>query len=90
MSDFSSIEFPQYLKRRDFMCNKNVRLRKAILGLTAMHDSAQEVTAQDVKAKWVFLADSGSTPLHIANEANSKNIDDERFKYLMSLLNSYL
>lgn len=72
------------------MCDKPTRLRKAILGLTAIEKFAPKVTPEDVKRKWAHLAGSGGDPYSIAQEANSKNISDERFELLMSYLNSYL
>ena len=72
------------------MCDKPTRLRKAILGLTAVEKSAPELAPEDVKNRWARLAGSGGSPVSIAQEANSENISDERFKFLMSKLNSYL
>ncbi len=72
------------------MCNKTTRLRKAILGLTAIEKTAPKVSPEDVKYKWSQLAGSGGDPYSIAQEANSDEISDERFKTLMRHLNSYL
>ena len=72
------------------MCDRSTRLRKAILGLTVMEKIAPDVTPKDIQSKWSFLNKSGATPYDLAKEANSKDIKEDRFKYLMSLLNSYL
>jgi hypothetical protein len=72
------------------MCDRTIRLRKAILRMTAIEKDAPLVTPQQVKSRWLHLSESGSTPYDIAQEANSDHIDEERFKYLMSLMNSYL
>lgn len=72
------------------MSDMTIRLRKAILGMTAFEKDAPLVTPHDVKSRWAHLGESGSTPYDIAQEANSNEISEERFRYLMKLLNSYL
>lgn len=72
------------------MTDKTNRLRKAILGMSTMDKYAPSVTPQDVNARWSHLGASGSTPYDLAKEANAETISDERFEFLMKLMNSYL
>ncbi|HAS6615051.1 TPA: hypothetical protein I7264_25735 [Vibrio parahaemolyticus] len=72
------------------MTDKTNRLRKAILGMTAMDQFAPNVTPEDVKKRWSHLSASGSTPYDLAEEANAEVISEERFKFLMALMNSRL
>ena len=72
------------------MLSKTTRLRKAILGMTVTDQYAPLVTVDDIKRRWSSLWASGSSPYRITEEANSEEIDDLRFEYLMKLLNSYL
>jgi hypothetical protein len=72
------------------MSDRPLRLRKAILGMMVGNMIAPLVTPLDVKARWGHLGGSGSTPSDIAEEANSSEISEERFRFLMKLLNSYL
>ncbi|HFQ5228589.1 TPA: hypothetical protein ACGVAQ_004328 [Vibrio vulnificus] len=72
------------------MSDETNRLRKAILCMTEMDKSAPKVTPEDVKKRWHHLSESGSTPYDLAKEANADTISEERFKFLMKLMNSYL
>jgi hypothetical protein len=72
------------------MSDKTNRLRKAILCMTEMDKFAPKVTPHDVQQRWSHLNGSGSTPYNLAQEANEETITEERFKFLMKLMNSYL
>ncbi|EIO4087034.1 hypothetical protein LQK63_002723 [Vibrio parahaemolyticus] len=72
------------------MSDKTNRLRKAILCMTEMDKFAPKVTPEDVQKRWHHLSGSGSTPYNLAKEANAETISEERFKFLMKLMNSYL
>lgn len=72
------------------MSDKTNRLRKAILCMTDMDEFAPKVTPEDVLKRWGHLSDSGSTPYGLVKEANAETISDDRFEFLMKLMNSYL
>lgn len=70
--------------------DNNTRFRKAVLRMKADDTYARPITPQDIQMVWPFLCESGDDPYHLAQEGNRTDMTDERRKYLMKLLNSYL
>lgn len=71
-------------------CDRPTRLRKAILHMKADDLFARNVTVEDVSLVWPDLSMSGYGPFSIAEIANSNDINEPLFLYLMKLLNSRL
>lgn len=78
------------MKHNIAYCDRPTRLRKAILRMKADDLFARTVTVEDVAAVWSHLDMSGYCPFSIAKIANSADVNDSLFLYLMKQLNSRL
>lgn len=76
----------------DGKLDRATRLRLAILGKSAMDNSARLITIEDVKHQWVHLSVSGLCPRKIFELANGDgdNVTEAQFEAIMRSLNSYL